>query len=166
VCAAWLGHSVQIAAQHYLSTRDAHFDLAAGMPSESGHSFASRSSEHAQQPAEKMAQKAASKAAAIPAAQAQPHATTQKQDEVALNDHSSENALNQGTLATFGIECRSVQKKKTLAEAREMTPMGLEKLRKSARKLRTSRAVVQIAVHSPIMAKRSQLRCHSHPSKM
>jgi hypothetical protein len=126
VCAAWLGHSVQIAAQHYLSTRDAHFDLAAGLPSESGQSFASRSSEHAQQPAEQMAQKAASKAAAIPAAQAQPHATMQKQDEEALNNDNSENALNQGTLATFGIACRSVQKKKTLAEAREMTPMGFE----------------------------------------
>jgi len=32
VAAAWLGHSPMIAAQHYLQTRDAHFDLAAGMP--------------------------------------------------------------------------------------------------------------------------------------
>ncbi len=30
VVAAWLGHSPMIAAQHYLQTRDAHFDLAAG----------------------------------------------------------------------------------------------------------------------------------------
>jgi len=31
VVAAWLGHSPLIAAQHYLQTRDAHFDLAAGV---------------------------------------------------------------------------------------------------------------------------------------
>ena len=31
VVARWLGHSPLIAAQHYLQTRDAHFDLAAGM---------------------------------------------------------------------------------------------------------------------------------------
>lgn len=31
VVAAWLGHSPMIAAQHYLQTRDAHFDLAAGI---------------------------------------------------------------------------------------------------------------------------------------
>jgi integrase len=31
VVAAWLGHSPMIAAQHYLQTRDAHFDLAAGV---------------------------------------------------------------------------------------------------------------------------------------
>ncbi len=30
VVAGWLGHSPMIAAQHYLQTRDAHFDLAAG----------------------------------------------------------------------------------------------------------------------------------------
>ena len=30
VVAGWLGHSPLIAAQHYLQTRDAHFDLAAG----------------------------------------------------------------------------------------------------------------------------------------
>jgi integrase len=31
VVAGWLGHSPMIAAQHYLQTRDAHFDLAAGI---------------------------------------------------------------------------------------------------------------------------------------
>lgn len=31
VVASWLGHSPMIAAQHYLQTRDAHFDLAAGI---------------------------------------------------------------------------------------------------------------------------------------
>ncbi len=31
VVAGWLGHSPMIAAQHYLQTRDAHFDLAAGL---------------------------------------------------------------------------------------------------------------------------------------
>jgi len=31
VVAGWLGHSPMIAARHYLQTRDAHFDLAAGM---------------------------------------------------------------------------------------------------------------------------------------
>ncbi len=31
VVAGWLGHSPLIAAQHYLQTRDAHFDLAAGL---------------------------------------------------------------------------------------------------------------------------------------
>jgi integrase len=31
VVAGWLGHSPMIAAQHYLQTRDAHFDLAAGV---------------------------------------------------------------------------------------------------------------------------------------
>ncbi len=31
VVASWLGHSPMIAAQHYLQTRDAHFDLAAGL---------------------------------------------------------------------------------------------------------------------------------------
>ena len=30
VVASWLGHSPLIAAQHYLQTRDAHFDMAAG----------------------------------------------------------------------------------------------------------------------------------------
>lgn len=33
VVAGWLGHSPMIAAQHYLQTRDAHFDLAAGVAS-------------------------------------------------------------------------------------------------------------------------------------
>jgi integrase len=33
VVAGWLGHSPLIAAQHYLQTRDAHFDLAAGVGS-------------------------------------------------------------------------------------------------------------------------------------
>ncbi len=46
VVAGWLGHSPLIAARHYLQTRDAHFDLAAGVES------------------------AAAKAAAIPATQA------------------------------------------------------------------------------------------------
>jgi len=31
VCAKWLGHSPLIAAKHYLQTRDAHFDMAAGV---------------------------------------------------------------------------------------------------------------------------------------
>lgn len=33
VVAGWLGHSPLIAAKHYLQTRDAHFDLAAGLAS-------------------------------------------------------------------------------------------------------------------------------------
>jgi integrase len=38
VVAGWLGHSPMIAAQHYLQTRDAHFDLAAGVDSGDGDS--------------------------------------------------------------------------------------------------------------------------------
>ena len=52
VVAGWLGHSPLIAARHYLQTRDAHFDMAAGLEG------------------------AASKAATNPATQARTHETT------------------------------------------------------------------------------------------
>jgi integrase len=38
VVAGWMGHSPTIAAKHYLSTRDAHFDLAAGVGEAAGSS--------------------------------------------------------------------------------------------------------------------------------
>ncbi len=49
VVAGWLGHSPLIAAQHYLQTRDAHFDLAAGgdqSVAQSGAQVARKASQH------------------------------------------------------------------------------------------------------------------------
>src|SRR5690606_38133762 len=45
--AKWLGHSPLIAATHYLQTRDAHFDAAAGLET-SAHSSAPRAQKRAQ----------------------------------------------------------------------------------------------------------------------
>ena len=50
VAAGWLGHSPMIAAQHYLHTRDAHFDLAAGLTpggAECGARAAQNAAQHA-----------------------------------------------------------------------------------------------------------------------
>lgn len=50
VVAGWLGHSPLIAAKHYLTTRDAHFDLAAGIGSgertKSGATSAQKAAQH------------------------------------------------------------------------------------------------------------------------
>ncbi len=62
--ASWLGHSPLIAAQHYLHTRDTHFDLAAGIVPEG-----------VQSPSRPEANPAAS-AAAKPAAHTRPRKTT------------------------------------------------------------------------------------------
>ncbi len=48
--AKWLGHSPLIAAQHYLQTRDAHFDLAAGRPTSGAESGAPEAQNAAQHP--------------------------------------------------------------------------------------------------------------------
>ena len=53
VAAGWLGHSPMIAATHYLQTRDAHFDLAAGLSgrgSKSGNSAAAKPAAHTTPP--------------------------------------------------------------------------------------------------------------------
>jgi len=64
VVASWLGHSPMIAAQHYLQTRDAHFDLAAGIGRAEVAKDAAGDSEAAAIPATN------------PATQARPRATT------------------------------------------------------------------------------------------
>ncbi|QYK49815.1 MAG: site-specific integrase [Phycisphaeraceae bacterium] len=48
--AKWLGHSPMIAAQHYLQTRDAHFDLAAGLTPSGAESGAPAAQNEAQHP--------------------------------------------------------------------------------------------------------------------
>ncbi len=58
--AKWLGHSPLIAAQHYLQTRDAHFDLAAGRPTsgaESGAPAAQNAAQHPTAPIRKESKK-------------------------------------------------------------------------------------------------------------
>jgi integrase len=50
VVAGWLGHSPLIAAQHYLQTRDAHFDLATGLAESGAQSGALEAQNAAQHP--------------------------------------------------------------------------------------------------------------------
>jgi len=81
VVAGWLGHSPLIAAQHYLQTRDAHFDLAAGV---------GRVGEAAANPA------------ANPAAQARPTDATPEHADTG-------NRENHAVLAGCGVRCDPVE---------------------------------------------------------
>lgn len=81
VVAGWLGHSPMIAAQHYLQTRDAHFDLAAGVVG---------------------AGEAAANPATNPATQARTQQTTRDQA-------SAESTANKGVLVDCGTGCDPVE---------------------------------------------------------
>ncbi|TVQ62723.1 MAG: site-specific integrase [Phycisphaerales bacterium] len=84
VVAGWLGHSPMIAAQHYLQTRDAHFDLAAGIG--------------------KAATNPATTMATNPATQARPHKPKEQRSQ-------PESHENQGLMVGCGIVCDSVENK-------------------------------------------------------
>jgi integrase len=94
--ASWLGHSPLIAAQHYLQTRDAHFDLAAGL-AESG-------------------QKAAANPAAKAAAHTRPRDLSQEQP-------SPETPEIQADFDGFELACDSVESGKVTPMGFE--PMSL-----------------------------------------
>lgn len=81
VVAGWLGHSPLIAAQHYLQTRDAHFDLAAGVGG-------------------------ASEAAANPATHTRPSVP---KGEHAVSGEHAQNPENQGVLVGSGAGCDPVE---------------------------------------------------------
>ncbi|MCC6951881.1 MAG: site-specific integrase [Phycisphaerales bacterium] len=101
VVAGWLGHSPLIAARHYLQTRNAHFDLAAGVG-------------------------AGRAAAANPATHTRPNHTTGDQ---AANLHESadnQNPLESSELVGVGAACDSVGAQETPAGAGAMGATGLE----------------------------------------
>ena len=100
VVASWLGHSPMIAAQHYLQTRDAHFDLAAGIGRAEVAKDAAGDSEAAAIPATN------------PATQARPRATTRAHAR-------RENPENKAVLVGCGTGCEPV-------EYEAMPPEGLE----------------------------------------
>jgi integrase len=102
VVATWLGHSPLIAAQHYLQTRDAHFDLAAGV------------------------REAAANPATKAATQARPRENPSSQADDAAKRPRAKNPENPSDLVEVGVACDSVEKEKTPAEAGAMTPMGFE----------------------------------------
>lgn len=83
VVAGWLGHFSLIAATHYVQTRDAHFDLAAGVAGPKN-------------PSEE--------AAAIPATQARPSDATGEYTE-------TDNVENLGDLEVLGVACKSLKNK-------------------------------------------------------
>lgn len=101
VVAGWLGHSPLIAAQHYLQTRDAHFDLAAGIG-------------------------AGGEAAANPATHTRPSHTTGDQAANLEEWTDDQYPLESSELVGVGAECDSVGAQKTPASAGAMTPMGFE----------------------------------------
>ncbi len=101
VVAGWLGHSPMIAAQHYLQTRDAHFDLAAGVGG-------------------------AGKAAANPATYARQSAPTRDQHREGRKSPERQNPRNPADLVGVGAECDSVGAEETPAGAGAMTPRGSE----------------------------------------
>lgn len=85
VVAGWLGHSPMIAATHYLQTRDAHFDLAAGIEG---------------------AGEAAAKAATNPATHTRPSGSTGEQP---TRPSASKNPGKHGVLVAGGIACDAVE---------------------------------------------------------
>lgn len=101
VVAGWLGHSPLIAAQHYLQTRDAHFDLAAGIG-------------------------VGGEASANPATHTRPSRTTGDQAANLEEWADDQNPLESGELVAVGAACDSVGAQKTPAYAGAMTPMGFE----------------------------------------
>lgn len=110
--AAWLGHSPVIAAKHYLQTRDAHFDLAAGIAPQAvaGAGAAGTGAESGA-----TAGGQAEQAAANPAAHTRPRRATHKQGTAAKPEES-------GTLVGCGVICDPVASGK-------VPPEGLEPLR-------------------------------------
>lgn len=109
IVAKWLGHSPMIAATHYLQTRDAHYDLAAGIEGAD-----SNSNEGSKQ------------AAANPATRTRPgdHAASQK--KIGANRQGAATPTKQGELVACGIGRDSAEKEKAPAEAGAMTPWGFE----------------------------------------
>lgn len=103
VVAGWLGHSPMIAAQHYLQTRDAHFDLAAGVGG-------------------------AGEAAANPATYARRIAPTRDQHRDGRDSAKRQNPRSPAELVGVGVGCDSVGAAKTPAGAGAMTPRGFEPL--------------------------------------
>ena len=103
VVAGWLGHSPLIAAQHYLQTRDAHFDLAAGV----GRVMA---------------------AAANPATQVRPSDPTRDQWDKRDTDGETQDPRNPAEFVRAGAVCDSVPNEKASARAEAMTPRGFEPL--------------------------------------
>ncbi len=98
VVAGWLGHSPMIAAQHYLQTRDAHFDAAAGV----------------------------GEAATNPATHARPDAPTPDQHPEGDPMPEPQNPQNPAELVGCGVVCDAGQKIEAPAEAGAMTPWGFE----------------------------------------
>lgn len=96
--AKWLGHSPLIAAQHYLQTRDAHFDLAAGVTG-------------------------GDEAAANPATQARQSAPTRHQPPSADKPAKGNKPLKSAGLVPVGVGCDPVEEDDQNAA---MTPMGFE----------------------------------------
>jgi len=101
VVASWLGHSPLIAAQHYLQTRDAHFDLAAGVG-------------------------AVGEASTNPSTQALKHDTTGAQGENRRTGLQTKKAYENRHLVSVGGVCDSVTGKENPANYRAMPPEGLE----------------------------------------
>jgi integrase len=83
VVASWLGHSPMIAATFYLQTRDAHFDLAAGI----------------------------GETAANAATEARPRETTRDQAEAGSPDANTQNPSFPPELVGVGVGCDSVETK-------------------------------------------------------
>ncbi len=106
IVAKWLGHSPMIAATHYLQTRDAHFDLAAGI-GKGGDSCQIAT-------------------AANPATLARTSRTAASQKKIGANRQGAENPTNQGELVVCGIGHDAAEKEKTHDESWAMTPAGIE----------------------------------------
>jgi integrase len=96
--ASWMGHGTEIAATHYLRPRDAHFNLAAGVE----------------------------RAATNPATHMHPPATTGAHVDYSIGARFLATPEKSGSLVAGGVARASVEKQKTPAEARVMTPMGFE----------------------------------------
>jgi integrase len=105
VVAKWLGHSPLIAAKHYLQTRDAHFDLAAGI--EGG-------------------EEAAKKAASNPATYARPERVMRAQSPHGQKDREAKNRHISSELVGFGAACDSVTESGETGKKQGMGATGLE----------------------------------------
>lgn len=96
----WLGHSATIGAAHYWQPRDANMDLAAGLGADC--------------------------AATNPATHTRQSAPKRDQRDDAADRGETQNRQIAADLVGVGAVCDSVEKEKTPAEAREVTPMGFE----------------------------------------
>lgn len=102
--AKWLGHSPLIAAQHYLQTRDAHFDLAAGIGKAGGDGCQTAT-------------------AANPATHTRQSAPTRDQTRSAAESTKGNKPLKSAGLVPVGVGCDPVEVDDQNAA---MTPMGFE----------------------------------------